>query len=137
MTRTPTFEELFRDCQRTAVHLEMRDAYMKSDPAFIDWKAGVVLDPAERWADWHAIVTEAAPSLAPKTWYGMPAWAKDGKVLCYFRSAEKFDDRYATFGFNDGARLDQGSMWPTSWALTDITPADAKKIAALVKKAAR
>ncbi|GAA2995270.1 hypothetical protein Sfulv_37640 [Streptomyces fulvorobeus] len=60
MTRTPTFEELFRDCQRTAVHLEMRDAYMKSDPAFIDWKAGVVLDPAERWADWHAIVMEAA-----------------------------------------------------------------------------
>ncbi|MFE2060896.1 DUF6879 family protein [Streptomyces sp. NPDC059467] len=59
MTRTPTFEELFRDCQRTAVHLEMRDAYMKSDPAFIDWKAGMVLDPAERWADWHAIVTEA------------------------------------------------------------------------------
>ncbi|WP_369173507.1 DUF6879 family protein [Streptomyces sp. R28] len=59
MTRPPTFEDLFRDCQRTAVHLEMRDAYMKSDPAFIDWKAGVVLDPAERWADWHAIVTEA------------------------------------------------------------------------------
>ncbi|WP_199830081.1 DUF6879 family protein [Streptomyces viridochromogenes] len=60
MTGTPTFEELFHDCQRTAVHLEMRDAYMKSDPAFIDWQAGVVLDPAERWADWHAIVTEAA-----------------------------------------------------------------------------
>ncbi|WP_208614668.1 DUF6879 family protein [Streptomyces regalis] len=59
MTRPPTFEELFRDCQRTAVHLEMRDAYMKSDPAFIDWKAGVALDPAKRWADWHAIVTEA------------------------------------------------------------------------------
>ncbi|MFE9601312.1 DUF6879 family protein [Streptomyces hokutonensis] len=59
MTRAPTFEELFRDCQRTAVHLEMRDAYMKSDPAFIDWKAGITLDPAERWRDWHAIVTEA------------------------------------------------------------------------------
>ncbi|HEX5016382.1 MAG TPA: DUF1801 domain-containing protein [Actinomycetes bacterium] len=85
----------------------------------------------------HAIVMEAAPSLAPKTWYGMPAWAKDGKILCFFQSAAKFDARYATFGFNDGARLDQGTMWPTSWALTDLTPADEKKIAALVKKAAR
>ena len=85
----------------------------------------------------HSIVMEAAPSLAPKTWYGMPAWAKDGKILCFFQSAAKFDARYATFGFNDGARLDQGTMWPTSWALTDLTPADEKKIAALVKKAAR
>ena len=85
----------------------------------------------------HAIVMAAAPSLTPKTWYGMPAWAKDGKVLCFFQSAAKFDARYATFGFSDEAALDQGAMWPTSWALTDLTDADAKKISALVKKAAR
>ena len=85
----------------------------------------------------HAIVMTAAPTLTPKTWYGMPAWAKDGKVLCFFQSAAKFDARYATFGFSDEAALDQGAMWPTSWALTDLTDADAKKISALVKKAAR
>lgn len=85
----------------------------------------------------HAIVKAAAPSLTPKTWYGMPAWAKDGKVLCFFQSAAKFDARYATFGFSDQATLDQGVMWPTSWALTDLSDAEAKKIGALVKKAAR
>jgi uncharacterized protein YdhG (YjbR/CyaY superfamily) len=85
----------------------------------------------------HAIVGASAPDLAPKTWYGMPAYAKDGKVICFFQSADKFKARYATFGFNDTANLDQGSMWPTSWALTKLTPADEKKIAALVKKAVR
>jgi uncharacterized protein YdhG (YjbR/CyaY superfamily) len=85
----------------------------------------------------HAIVTSSAPELAPKTWYGMPAYAnKDGKIVCFFRNASKFKDRYATFGFNDAANLDEGSMWPTSYALTDLTAADEKKIAALVKKAA-
>ncbi len=85
----------------------------------------------------HAIVMAAAPELMPKTWYGMPAYAKDGKILCFFQSAGKFDSRYATFGFSDEAKLDQGPMWATSWALTDITPAEEKKITALVKKAAR
>ena len=85
----------------------------------------------------HAIVTAAAPSLAPKTWYGMPAYAKDGNVLCFFQPAEKFGARYATFGFNDGAHLDQGVMWPTSWALKELTPAEEKKLATLVKKAVR
>jgi uncharacterized protein YdhG (YjbR/CyaY superfamily) len=85
----------------------------------------------------HAIVKAAAPDLAPKTWYGMPAYAKDGKVICFFQSADKFKARYATFGFNDDANLDVGSMWPTSWALTKLTAADEKKIAALVKKAVR
>jgi uncharacterized protein YdhG (YjbR/CyaY superfamily) len=85
----------------------------------------------------HAIVTSSAPELAPKTWYGMPAYAnKDGKIVCFFRNASKFKDRYATFGFNDAAKLDEGSMWPTSYALTELTAADEKKIAALVKKAA-
>ena len=85
----------------------------------------------------HAIIMAAVPALEPKTWYGMPAWAKDGKLLCFFQPAEKFDARYATFGFNDVAAIDQGVMWPTSWALTELTAAGEKKLIALVKKAAR
>jgi uncharacterized protein YdhG (YjbR/CyaY superfamily) len=84
----------------------------------------------------HAIVTASAPDLAPRTWYGMPAYTKDGNVVCFFRSAEKFKSRYATFGFNDAANLDEGAMWPTSFALKKLTAADEKKLAALVKKAA-
>ncbi len=84
----------------------------------------------------HEIVTASAPDLLPKTWYGMPAYANaDGKVVCFFRSAEKFKDRYATFGFNDAARIDEGAMWPTSFALKQLTAADEAKIGALVKKA--
>jgi len=83
----------------------------------------------------HAIVKANAPELSPRTWYGMPAYAKDGKVVCYFQSADKFKSRYATFGFNDDAHLDEGTMWPTSWALTKLTAADAARIGALVKKA--
>jgi uncharacterized protein YdhG (YjbR/CyaY superfamily) len=85
----------------------------------------------------HAIVQAAAPDLAPRTWYGMPAYTKDGKVVCFFKSADKFKTRYATFGFEEAANIDAGTMWPTSFALTELTPADEKKIAALVKKAAR
>jgi uncharacterized protein YdhG (YjbR/CyaY superfamily) len=83
----------------------------------------------------HAIVTASAPDLAPKTWYGMPAYAKDGKVVCYFTPASKFKERYATFGFNATANLDEGNMWPTSFALKKLTPAEEAKIGALVKKA--
>jgi uncharacterized protein YdhG (YjbR/CyaY superfamily) len=83
----------------------------------------------------HAIVEAVAPALWPKTWYGMPAYAKDGKVVCFFKSAEKFNSRYATFGFEEAANLDEGAMWPTSFALKELTAADEKKIAALVKKA--
>ncbi len=83
----------------------------------------------------HAIVKASAPALSPKTWYGMPAYAKDGKVVCYFQSAHKFKSRYATFGFNDTANLDEGAMWPTSFALKELTAADEAKIGALVKKA--
>jgi uncharacterized protein YdhG (YjbR/CyaY superfamily) len=84
----------------------------------------------------HQIVKANAPHLSPKTWYGMPAYAdKDGKVVIYFQDAAKFDSRYATFGFNDAANLDDGAMWPTSFALKKLTAADEKKIAALVKKA--
>ena len=84
----------------------------------------------------HEIVKANAPDLSPKTWYGMPAYAnEDGKIVCFFQSAAKFGSRYATFGFNDAANLDNGAMWPTSFALTELTAADEKKIAALVKKA--
>ena len=83
----------------------------------------------------HAIVKANAPALAPKTWYGMPAYAKEGKAVCFFQSAHKFKARYATIGFNDNANLDEGRMWPTSFALTKLTPAEEKKIAALVRKA--
>ena len=83
----------------------------------------------------HSIVKASAPDLAPRTWYGMPAYAKEGKVVCFFRNASKFKERYATFGFNPAANLDEGNMWPTSFALMDLTAAEEKKIRALVKKA--
>ena len=83
----------------------------------------------------HDLIKTAAPDLTPKTWYGMPAYAKDGKTVCYFRDAGKFKERYAMFGFNDSAKLDDGSMWPVAFALTKLTPADEAKIAALVKTA--
>ncbi len=83
----------------------------------------------------HAIVKASAPGLAAKTWYGMPAYTKDGKLICFFKSADKFKSRYATFGFEENAKLDDGSMWATSWALTKLTAADEKKIGELVKKA--
>jgi uncharacterized protein YdhG (YjbR/CyaY superfamily) len=83
----------------------------------------------------HAIVTASAPELDPKTWYGMPAYARGGKVVCFFQSAEKFKSRYATLGFSDEASLDDGAMWPTSFALKELTAADEKRIVALVKKA--
>ena len=87
---------------------------------------------AERF---HAIITASAPDLSPKTWYGMPAYARDGKIVCYFQPAAKFKSRYVTFGFSDEANLDEGAMWPTSFALKELTAPDEKKIAALVKKA--
>jgi len=83
----------------------------------------------------HAIIKASAPVLWPKTWYGMPAYAKDGKIVCFFQSAQKFNARYATFGFNDTANLDEGAMWPTSFALKELTAAGEERIAALVKKA--
>jgi uncharacterized protein YdhG (YjbR/CyaY superfamily) len=85
----------------------------------------------------HAIVTANAPDLLPKTWYGMPAYAKDGDVLCFFQSAHKFKARYATFGFTDKANLDEGAMWPTTFALKKLSAADEARIGALVKKAVR
>jgi hypothetical protein len=83
----------------------------------------------------HAIITAAAPDLSPKTWYGMPAYAKDDEIVCFYKSADKFKSRYATFGFEEAANIDEGAMWPTSFALKKLTAADEKKIRALVKKA--
>jgi uncharacterized protein YdhG (YjbR/CyaY superfamily) len=83
----------------------------------------------------HALIKASAPVLSPKLWYGMPAYAKDGEVVCFFQSAQKFKSRYATFGFNEAAKLDEGSMWPTAFALTELTAADEATISALVKKA--
>ena len=83
----------------------------------------------------HAVITDVAPDLAPKLWYGQPAYAKDGKVVCFFQSANKFKTRYGTFGFNEEANLDDGAMWPTAFALKELTAADEAKIGALVKKA--
>ena len=84
----------------------------------------------------HAVIKANAPGLSPKLWYGMPAYAKDGKVVCFFQSAQKFKTRYATFGFNDEANLDDGTMWPTAFALTELTATDEARIGTLVKKAA-
>ena len=89
-------------------------------------------DLAERL---HALISDIAPELSPKTWYGMPAYAKDGQVVCHFQSAAKFKSRYATLGFSDAAQLDKGAMWPTSFALIELTPAEEKTITALVRKA--
>jgi uncharacterized protein YdhG (YjbR/CyaY superfamily) len=83
----------------------------------------------------HAIITASAPALSPKTWYGMPAYAREGKVVCFFQSAQKFNTRYATLGFSDAANLDKGAMWPTSFALKELTAGDGAKISALVKRA--
>ena len=94
--------------------------------------AGSDRDMAERL---HSVITSSVPSLSPKPWYGMPAYAKDGKVICFFQAAAKFKTRYATLGFSDEANLDEGSMWPNAFALTNLTAADEAKIAVLVKKA--
>ncbi len=83
----------------------------------------------------HAVIKASAPALSPRLWYGMPAYARDGKVVCFFQSARKFKTRYATFGFSDDAKLDEGAMWPTAFALTHLTAADEARIGALVKKA--
>ena len=85
----------------------------------------------------HALIKVAAPELSPKVWYGMPAYARNGKIVCFFQSADKFKARYATFGFSDEAKLDEGAMWATSWALTELTAADEAKLGALLKKAVR
>jgi uncharacterized protein YdhG (YjbR/CyaY superfamily) len=131
----------FTDEERSAMKERARE--LKAEGLKADGEAAVLAKIAEMQGPdramaerLHAIIKASAPALSPKTWYGMPAYAKDGKVVCFFQSAEKFKSRYATFGFNDGANLDEGAMWPTSFALTEVTAAEEARISALVKKAA-
>lgn len=138
--------EGWTDEERAAMkeHAKELKAAAKRGAAKADGEADVVAkiaempkpdrDMAERL---HEVVKANAPDLDPRTWYGMPAYAKDGKVVCFFQAADKFKARYATFGFNDVANLDDGAMWPTSWALTKLTAAVEKRIGELVKKAVR
>jgi len=99
-------------------------------------KIAEMLEPDRAMAErLHAVIKASAPALSPRLWYGMPAYAKDGKVVCFFQSAQKFKTRYATFGFSDEANLDEGAMWPTAFALTELTADDEARIGALVKKA--
>ena len=118
---------------------ELKAASNKADGAKeVLAKIAEMKEPDRRMAKrLHVIVMDAAPDLAPRTWYGMPAYAKDDKVVCFFRDAHKFKERYAMFGFNDTANLDNGAMWPVAFALKELTAADEVKIAALVKKAVR
>jgi hypothetical protein len=124
--------------EKAAMRARAREAKFAAEGESAIQAALAEMSPADRALGKriHAIVTEAAPELMPKTWYGMPAYAnKDGKVVCYFRNAGKFKERYAMFGFNDSAKLDEGSVWPVAYALKKLTPADEAKIRKLVKKA--
>ena len=131
----------FTDEERAAMKeraKELKDEAAKADgEKALLAKIAEMPDPDRAMAKrLHEIITTTAPDLMPKTWYGMPAYAnKEGRVICYFTPADKFKSRYATFGFNDGAKLDEGNMWPTSFALKELTAADEAKIGALVKKA--
>ena len=131
---------LFSDEERAAMKeraKEQKAAAGKAD-GLADLLAKVAEMPAPDRAmgeRLHALITAAAPGLEPKTWYGMPAYARNGKVVCFFKAASKFNSRYATFGFEEEARLDDGAMWPTSYALKELTAADEARIAALVKTA--
>jgi uncharacterized protein YdhG (YjbR/CyaY superfamily) len=122
--------------------MKERAQELKAEAAKADGESALLAKVAEmKGADramakrLHSIIKASAPALSPKTWYGMPAYAKDGKVVCFFQSAQKFNSRYATFGFSDEANLDKGAMWPTSFALKELTAAEEAKIGALVKQA--
>ena len=116
---------------------ELKEAATKADEAKAVLAAIAELQPPDRALAkrLHALITASAPVLSPKPWYGMPAYAKDGKIVCFFQSAQKFKTRYATLGFSDEAKLDEGNLWPNAYAVTQLTPADEARIAALVKKA--
>lgn len=131
----------FTDDEKAAMQERARE--LKRGKKDKDGEAELLAKVAEMPADErviveriHAIVREHAPSLDPTTWYGMPAWARDGKAVCFFQPAAKFKARYCTLGFNDGATLDEGTMWPTSFAITELTKADEERITELVRRAA-
>jgi uncharacterized protein YdhG (YjbR/CyaY superfamily) len=130
----------FTDEERAAMKERARELKAEADKA--DGESAVLAKIAEMQGPdrtmaerLHTLIKASAPALSPKTWYGMPAYAKDGKVVCFFQSAEKFKSRYATFGFNDSANLDEGAMWPIAFALKELTAAEEARIGALVKKA--
>ena len=134
----------FTDEERAAMKERARElkAAARADKGKADGESDVLAkiaempEPDRAMAErLHAIVKASAPALSPRTWYGMPAYAKDGKVVCFFQSAQKFKTRYATFGFSDTANLDEGAMWPTAFALKKLTAAEEARIGALVKKA--
>jgi uncharacterized protein YdhG (YjbR/CyaY superfamily) len=130
----------FTDEERAAMKERAREQKAEAQKAdgerAVLAKIAEMQEPDRAMADRiHAIIKASAPELSPKTWYGMPAYAKDGKVVCFFQSAEKFNTRYATFSFSDKANLDEGAMWPTSFALKELTTAEEAKIGALVKRA--
>jgi uncharacterized protein YdhG (YjbR/CyaY superfamily) len=130
----------FTDEERGAMKERVKELKARADKA--DGESAVLAKIAEMRAPdralgerLHAIIKASAPALSPKTWYGMPAYTKDGKVVCFFQSAQKFGTRYATFGFSDAANLDEGALWPVAFALTKLTAAEEARIGALVKKA--
>ena len=132
----------FTDEERAAMKARARE--LKAEARAADGERDVLAaiaelpEPDRAMAErLHALITAGAPGLSPKTWYGMPAYARDGKVVCFFQSAQKFKTRYATFGFSDAANLDEGSLWPVAFALKELTAAEEKTIAALVQKAVR
>jgi hypothetical protein len=138
MQKSAKKSKAFTDEERAA--MKERAKELKSDKA--DGESAVLAKIAEMQEPdrsmgqrLHALIKTSAPSLSPRLWYGMPAYAKDGKVLCFFQSAQKFKTRYATLGFSDTANLDDGAIWPVAFALKDLTATEEKKIAALVKKA--
>jgi len=139
-TKTAKVSSGFTAEERAAMQERAREAKAASSKADglndLHAKIAEMPEPDRSMAERvHAIVMAAAPNLAPKTWYGMPAYAKDGKLICFFQAASKFKVRYATFGFQPDAKVDDGSMWPIAYALTELTTADEARIADLVKKA--
>jgi uncharacterized protein YdhG (YjbR/CyaY superfamily) len=139
-TATGEKSKAFTDEERAAMKERARE--LKAEAQKADGERAVLAKIAEMQGQdramgerLHEIIKASAPELSPKTWYGMPAYAKDGKVVCFFQSAEKFNTRYATFSFSDKANLDEGAMWPTSFALKELTATEEAKISALVKRA--
>ena len=130
-------KEGFTAEEKAAMRARARELKEKTDGESAVRAAIAAMSPKDRALAkrLHELVKATAPELSPKTWYGMPAYAKDGKVVCFFRNATKFKERYAMFGFNDSAKLDEGSMWPVAFAVKELTAADETRIGALVKKA--
>jgi hypothetical protein len=138
-TATKKRYEGFTDAERDAMKNrvdEMKVAKSDGESAVLAKIAEMTEPDRAMGKRLHTVIKASAPVLSPKLWYGMPAYAKDGKIICFFQTAQKFKTRYATLGFNDAAKLDEGSMWPTAFALTKLTAADEARIGALVKKAA-